>query len=205
EQARSHMFIQYELDEYHGAPQLPLIQEPVFSTGQIAAMIMFGFLAACLFAWWGKSRAEDHDVHPLIGMFLGFAFGWIGILIIPLFKSGQIFHDRRRSDLPPPPTGGNPIYGQNTSFQPPAQPLQHNPQAQQQPVQQATQQAYPQPPSHTQAAPPPPSEPPSMLVADENGYVECPTCQARSKSNRKSCMSCGTQFPEIYDPSYKQK
>ncbi len=192
------MFVQYEFDEYPGARQLPMVQEPVFSTGQVVGMIVFSFLAAGLFAWWGKSRAEDHDVHPLIGMLLGFTLGWIGLKIIPLFKSGQVVRQKRRTNIPPP-AGGNPIYGHGTSFQPPAQPLQHNPQAQQ-PV--PMQQAYPQPPSHTQAAPPP-SEPPSMLVADENGYVECPICQARSKSNRKSCMSCGTQFPDIYDPSYK--
>ncbi|MHC4839894.1 MAG: hypothetical protein ACYTDT_02895 [Planctomycetota bacterium] len=230
------MFIQPEFDEFDNQAlyQGPEVMAPGFSFGQIVAMGMGFLLFSLLFAFWGKSRAEDHNVHPVIGFLMGFFFAWVGVMLVPIFKSDRVFAEKRGRMNVGQPTGGNPIYGHGTSFQPPAQPLQHDqqpaqplqhdqqpaqgqqypmqqapiPQQPQQgqpyPVQQQSQQPFPQPPNHTQAAPPPPAQPPTMLVADEQGYVECPTCHARSKSDRKSCMSCGTRFPDVYDPNFKQ-
>ncbi|MDC1141950.1 hypothetical protein OAU50_02565 [Planctomycetota bacterium] len=196
------MFIQQQVqpDMY----DMPMPPEPSFAVGQIIAMLFGALLFNLLFAFWGKSRAEDNNVHPLIGFLLGFFMGWIGVLIVPVFKSNRIFVEKRVAQTNmTQPYGQNPIYGQGQPHQQPNQPTQNYPQA---PMQQ---QGFPQQPRPQ--APPMQHQPPQqhqpqqqqmMLVADENGYVECPNCQARSKSSRRSCMSCGTQFPEIYDPNF---
>lgn len=204
------MFIQYQSE----IPPLPQPVAPTFSAGSLIAMTIGLLLSQVLFGFWGKSKADDHNVHPLIGFALGFTLGWVGVAIVPLFKSNNWFVKKNNPAFSGPPTGTNPIYGHGTAFQPPSAPLEQEPMQAQEfvPVQQQPQvpppptplspQPFPQVPVPGQSAPIPPSNAPTILVADEQGYVECPACQAKSKSNRSSCMSCGAGFPEIFEPNF---
>jgi hypothetical protein len=158
-----------------------------------------------MFALWGKSRAESYNVDPWIGFALGFVLGLIGIGIIPVFRRDRLFNKQRHA-APLQPSAPNPIYApiQQGAYMPPPPPgYVPPPAAYLMPQPQggyAAPAAYGAPP---QMPPPMPPPPPSMLTADAGGYVACPACAARTKSGRKTCMSCGYTLPPVYDPNIR--
>jgi len=170
------------------APELPI--------GALIIGFIIGIGINVLFGLWGKSRAEDHNVHPLTGFMMGFFFLWLGVALVPVFRKDRVVNTSNRPQFAPPQQSSpNPIYTAGTAMSrhapqghPPAPPQQGYPQ-QPMPQQPIPQQAVPQ------------QRGPDMLVADEQGYVECPFCGARSKAGRKACMSCGNTLPPVFDPN----
>lgn len=189
-------------DEF-GDPYMAGPPEPEISIGMIVMGMLIGLGINVLFGFWGKSRAEDHNVHPLVGFALGFCFSWIGVALVPVFKTHRIINQRTAPPIQQPYSAPNPMYTAGTAWQPPPDPPQPYP----------PQQAYPQPQPYPQQAhpapyppqgmtPPPPPQP-QMLVADAQGYASCPSCGARTKAGRKTCMSCGNPLPPVYDPNMR--
>lgn len=183
-------------------PYAPYYDEPVadpyamnapeqeFSFGTLVFMALGWFGINVLFGFWAKSRAEDHGVDPWLGFASGFVLGWIGVLIVPVFRRDRIFVPGPR---PVAPQYGQPVHAPNPIYAPqlPAAAPYPNP-------------AYPPPPAMPPAqAYPQPAAPPQMLVADAAGYVNCPGCGARTKAGRKTCMNCGGFMPAVYNPHVK--
>ncbi|MCB9932803.1 MAG: hypothetical protein H6841_05195 [Planctomycetes bacterium] len=154
--------------------------------GAIIVGTVISLAVQVLFGMWGKSAAEEHGVHPVIGFIMGFMFFWLGVKMIPVFRRDRVVN-RGMQPQPQQPTysAPNPMYSSGVV-------------GQQQPV-------YP---THAPMMagqgiappPPPPPQPPQMLVADAQGYVQCPGCGARTKAGRKTCMSCGGFLPPVYNP-----
>lgn len=191
-------------DEF-GDPYMAGPPEPEMSVGMIVMGLVIGLGINVLFGLWGKSRAEDHNVNPWIGFALGFCLSWIGVALVPVFKTHRVINQRTAPQYQPQFSAPNPMYTAGAAWQPPPgppqqaypQPQQAYPQAQPYP-----QQAYPAPYPPQGVAPPPPAQP-QMLTADAQGYVHCPACGARTKAGRKTCMSCGSQLPPVYDPNIR--
>lgn len=179
---------------------------PSFGIGQLIMLMLIGIGINTLFGFWAKSRGDDHGIHPVLSFCAGFFLGWIGVLIVPLLKTDRVINTPRRRPPPMQPYGHqpNPMYGAGPPQQPPPGPMLNQPPQQNHgpPMSQPGQAApySPQQPPPGPAAPPP-GEPAQMLVADDDGYVECPACSARTKGGRKACMSCGTFLPPVYDPN----
>lgn len=177
---------------------MPPEPEPAFGIGTLLGMMLLGLAFNCLLGWWGKSRAEDHGVNPWVGFMLGFFLGFIGVAIVPVFRTDRIINTRNPRPIVNPGQP-NPMYAPPPQAYGPPQGYGPPPQGYGAP---------PGPQPHVMQpgyAPPPPLPAPSveMLVADEFGYVECPACGARTKSGRKSCMTCGNMLPPVYDPNIK--
>ncbi|MCZ7604960.1 MAG: hypothetical protein M5U25_02590 [Planctomycetota bacterium] len=195
-------------DEF-GDPYMAGPPEPEISVGMIVMGMVIGLGINVLFGFWGKSRAEDHNVNPWIGFALGFCLSWIGVALVPVFKTHRVINQRTAPQYQPQFSAPNPMYTAGAAWQPPPGPPQPYP----------PQQAYPQPQPHPQQQPyppqaypapyppqgvaPPPPPQPQMLTADAQGYVHCPACGARTKAGRKTCMSCGSQLPPVYDPNIR--
>ena len=167
--------------------------------GAIIVGFLIGIGISVLFGFWGKSRAEQHNVHPAIGFALGFVLGWIGVALVPVFKKDRVFnstttprYQQQTQSMP------NPMYSASAYQPPPAGPQQYQPQPQY-PPQNPPQPQYPMPPAQGMAPPPQPQ----MLQADAQGYVGCPGCGARTKAGRKTCMSCGGAMPPVYNPNVR--
>ena len=201
-------------DEF-GDPYMAGPPEPEVSVGMIVMGMVIGLGINVLFGLWGKSRAEDHNVNPWIGFALGFCLSWIGVALVPVFKTHRVINQRTAPQYQPQYSAPNPMYTAGAAWQPPPGPPQPYPpqQAHPQPQPFPPQQAYPQPQPYPQQAypapyppqgkaPPPPPQP-QMLTADAQGYVHCPACGARTKAGRKTCMSCGSQLPPVYDPNIR--
>ncbi|MCA8915834.1 MAG: hypothetical protein KDB90_10525 [Planctomycetes bacterium] len=169
--------------------------------GALVVGFLIGIGINVLFGFWGKSRAEQHNVHPGIGFALGFFLSWIGVAMVPVFKKDRVFNPgggvRYQA---PPPNAPNPMYGT---------PQQYPPQG----YAPGPPQQYPAPQYPTQGPmmagqgiappPPPPPQQPQVLTADAQGYVACPGCGARTKAGRKTCMSCGGAMPPVYNPNIR--
>ncbi len=138
-----------------------------FSLGAMAFLLFAGLAVSVLFGFWGKSRAEEHSVHPWVGFAAGFFMGWIGVMIVPLLRTDRIVNRRQPPLAHYPPPGAPPHYGQ---WQPP-------------PTGTAVNHAAEQTRAHVQAAP---------ITPDADGYAACPACGGRVKAGRRSCMSCGS-------------
>ncbi|MBZ0135780.1 MAG: hypothetical protein K8I27_05365 [Planctomycetes bacterium] len=182
--------LQQQPDWVDSDPFMEVHEPAPIGIGTVVAMMFFGLALSCLFGWWGKSRAEDAGVNPWIGFAAGFFFGFIGVAMVPVFRTDRVLVTRNPHPVqmpgqpnpmyaPPPQAHGQP----NPMYAPP-------PQTHGQPMQQGY-------------APPPPPPEQQMLVADEYGYVECPHCATRTKAGRKSCMSCGNFLPPVFDPNIK--
>ncbi|MEZ5992537.1 MAG: hypothetical protein R3E76_09300 [Planctomycetota bacterium] len=193
-------------DPYYNEP------EPEFPFGALIIGFLVSIGIQVLFGLWGKSRAEDHNVHPLAGFLAGFFLGWIGVLLVPVFKTDRIVNKPARTQFyPQMQSAPNPVYTAGTPMSQQAPP----PGYPQPPMAPPPQGAYPMAPQqhpHMQPppmapqmqqpmAPPPQPAMPDMLVADDSGYVVCPSCQSRTKAGRKACMSCGNFLPPIFDPN----
>ena len=195
-------------------PYGPSQGNPGLGIGTIVGLMVLALAFNCLMGWWGKSRAEDFGVNPWVGFAMGFFMGFIGVALVPVFRTDRIVVTRSPRPLPDQPMPTNPMYAPGTQAYP-QQGYASPPQGYGQPPQQGfappVQQQYappPQSPAHSMQPghePPPqqPSEPAEMLVADEYGYIECPYCQSRTKSGRKACMTCGNFLPPVYDPNIK--
>lgn len=155
-------------DEMYG----PVVQEPSFSFGQIILFLLIGVAFQVLFGFWGRSKAEDHNVHPMIGFAAGFMLGYLGVRLVPLFKPGMLFAPGPRRPMPPgyPPT---PMMQQQPPYPPPG--------------------AYPPPQGVPQPQAP---QPPAPAVAAD-GYLQCTGCGARAKAGRRKCMTCGMALPMV--------
>lgn len=188
-------------------PYLSPMGEPEpLPVGAIIVGFLIGIGINVLFGFWGKSRAEQHNVHPAIGFFMGFMFAWIGVALVPVFKRDRVFNPAGRMPMPhQAPHAPNPMYANPGQYQQPGGPPPGYP---------PPPQAYPQPPQYPThgpmmagqgAAPPPPPPPPQqqVLTADAQGYVACPSCGARTKGGRKTCMSCGSFLPPVYNPNIR--
>jgi hypothetical protein len=151
----------------------PPMAEPSFGIGTLVWLMVIGLSVQVLLGFWGKSRAEDFDVHPWIGFAAGFCLGFIGVAIVPVFRTHRVVVSTNPRPLPPP----RPHVHAPPHAPPPSGP-----------------QAYAPPPGPPAAAPPP-----QALVMDGEGYVNCPWCGSRTRGNRKACMSCGNFLPPVQD------
>ena len=183
--------------------------DPALGLGTLVMMMVIGLGLSCLLGWWGKSRAEDVGINPWVGFAAGFFMGFIGVALVPLFRTDRVFVTRQPKPLQQP-MQQNPMYAPGVAPQQQGYPQQQaHPQQPQPPQQGYAPSPGPQPHAHSMqpgyAPPPPPqpAEPAQMLVADEYGYVECPHCQSRTKAGRKSCMNCGNFLPPVFDPNIK--
>lgn len=199
------------VDPYWDDPYMYEEPESSIGFGTIIGIVFLGVALNCLFGWWGKSRAEDTGVNPWIGFAMGFCFGFLGVMLVPVFRVDRVMVTHN-APPPMPPSAPNPMYSGGTQAYPQQgyAPPQQQGHGQPPLVQQQYAPPPPQPPPHAhsmqpefQPAPQQPTEPAEMLVADEYGYVECPHCGTRTKSGRKSCMSCGNFLPPVYDPNIK--
>lgn len=218
------LFAHVQADPWSDDPYAygPAPASPTIGLGSIIGIMLLAIAFNCLMGWWGKSRAEDFGVNPWVGFALGFFMGFIGVALVPVFRTDRVFVTRKPPPMPQQPMQTNPMYSPGTQaypqqgYAPPQQGYDQPPQGYGQPPQQQgfappMQQQYappPQPHAHSMQPgfePPPqqPVEPAEMLVADEHGYVECPYCQSRTKSGRKACMNCGNFLPPVYDPNIK--
>jgi hypothetical protein len=158
-----------------------------------------------LFAFWGKSRADKFNVDPWIGFALGFVLQFIGVAIVPVFRKDRVLNTAKLAPRPEVMNAPNPMYAPSVQAYPPPQgPYPTPPTPAFYPHVGPQPAAYPLPP--VQAHVPtqqPPAPPPQMLVADENGYVNCPSCGSRTKSGRKACMTCGSHLPPVFNPHIK--
>lgn len=158
--------------------------------GALLMILLLGLGVSVLFGFWAKSRGDDHGIHPVMSFCAGFFMGWIGVLIVPLLKTDRIVNPPRRPAplMPNKPYGGQPYPPQAPPPPGPPPPMPD----------------YPQQPGpmlkYEPAQPAPNAEPSHVLVPDEQGYVECPACHARTKSGRKSCMTCGVVLPPVFEP-----
>jgi hypothetical protein len=71
------------------------VDEPGIDIGHLMLVMISGGVIAGLFGWWGKTRAEEHNVNPWIGFAAGFCFGWIGVRLVPLMRSDRIYNKRQ--------------------------------------------------------------------------------------------------------------
>lgn len=67
-----------------------LLQADDGSPAAFCGLMLLGIAVPVLFGFWGKSRAEDHDVSPWLGFAVGFMLGWIGLLIIPALRTKRM-------------------------------------------------------------------------------------------------------------------
>lgn len=172
--------------------------EPSIGIGQIILYLLIGLTAQTLFGFWARSKSEEYGVNPWVAFACGFFLGYLGVRLVPLLKSGTLFHQPVRRPLPPPidPYAPPPqAYAQ--PLMPPAQ------QAYAQPPMPPAQQAWappPGPPQPQYAPPQPQYAPPVPQAAPQvsaDGYMACPGCGARVKVGRRTCMSCGTMLPRM--------
>jgi hypothetical protein len=178
-------------EKYHdefGDPYAMPESEPM-PIGVIVVGLVISVGINLLFAFWGKSRADKFNVNPWIGFALGFVLQFVGVAIVPVFRKDRVLNTAKLPPRPETMNAPNPMYAPSVQVFP------------------LPQGAYPpRQTSSPQAGAPvqqPASPPPRILIADPSGYVDCPSCGSRTKSGRKTCMTCGAHLPPVYNPHIK--
>lgn len=194
-------FKQYEKD--FGNPYDMPESEP-FPIGAliVGALVLIGLNV--MFGFWGKSRAEKHNVDPWIGFTLGFVLQFIGVAMVPVFRRDRILNRQPQPLSPQQMNAPNPMYAPAGGYALPSHAMP--PVNAANPVYAPAVHSFNPVPGYGVPHPPPRAplpSPPQMLVADATGYVVCPGCAARTKTGRKTCMSCGYQLPTVFDPNLK--